>query len=97
MIAHGNINSRSKDVHDIATFLPKADADILGQALKRCFDFRETELPQNFSETLSDINTKSLERGWLSATASAPNKPDFKTAFESIVKVIGDMEKSFPR
>lgn len=95
LIAHGNINSRSKDVHDIATFLPKADADILGQALKRCFDFRETELPQNFSETLSDINTKSLERGWLSATASVPNKPQFETAFETIIKLIVDMERSF--
>ena len=96
LIAHGNINSRSKDVHDIATFLPKADPDILGQALKRCFDFRETELPNSFSATLSSINTKSLERGWISATASLPNKPQFKTAFETIVKLIGDMERFFP-
>lgn len=97
LIAHGNINSRSKYVHDIAAFLPKADADILGRALKRCFDFRETELPQNFSNTLSDINTKSLERGWLSATASVPNKPQFETAFKTIFKLIGDMERPFSR
>ena len=37
LVAHGDINSRSKDVYDLAIFLPKADPDILEAALKRCF------------------------------------------------------------
>lgn len=97
LIAHGDINSRSKDIYDLATFLPKADADLLGVALKRCFDFRRTELPPSFSSTLSEMNTESLERGWISATASVPDKPQFKTTFETIVRLIGEMERSFPR
>jgi hypothetical protein len=95
LIAYGDINSRSKDVYDLATFLPKADADILGEALKRCFDFRKTELPQSFSSTLSELNTKSLERGWTSATASVPGKTEFNTAFDVVVKWISKMEKFF--
>lgn len=96
LIAHGNINSRSKDVHDLAAFLPKADGEVLGQALKHCFAYRSTELPQSFSAFLSTIDTKSLERDWISATASIPDKPQFQTAFETVVKLIGDIEKSFP-
>ena len=95
LIAHGDINSRSKDIYDLATFLPKANADVLGVALKRCFDFRETELPQSFYSILSEMNTKSLERGWTSATASVPGKTEFKTEFDVVVKGIGKMEKFF--
>jgi predicted nucleotidyltransferase component of viral defense system len=97
LIAHGDINSRSKDVYDLATFLPKANAGVLDEALKRCFDFRKTDLPHNFSLTLSEMNTKSLERGWTSATASVPGKTQFKTAFDVVVKEIGKMGKFFAR
>lgn len=95
LIAHGNINSRAKDVHDLAAFLPKANAEVLGQALERCFKHRSTELPQNLSATLRSTDTKSLERGWISATASVPNKAQFETSFETIIRLIGDMERYF--
>lgn len=78
LISHGNVNSRSKDVYDFAFFLPKASADILEGALQRCFEFRETELPNSFATVLKSIDTKSLERGWISATASVSAKPQFK-------------------
>ena len=97
LITFGDLNSRSKDVYDLAILLPQADADILGQAIRRCFDFRETELPDSFSVTLKSIDTKSLERGWISATASVPGKPRFETAFETIIKLIGEMERLFKR
>lgn len=95
LISHGDINSRSKDVYDLAAFLPKADPKILGQALKRCFDHRSTELLQNLSVTLNGIDTKSLERGWISATASIPEKPQFKKTFEALMKLIGEIERFF--
>ena len=94
LIAHGDINSRSKDVFDLATFLPKADPLILRQALSRCFSFREADLPENLSETLSEMNTKSLERGWTSATASVPDKPQFSATFETVVRLISELEDS---
>lgn len=95
LISHGDINSRSKDVYDLAFLLPKADADILAQALKRCFEFRETKLPTSFSTVLKSMDTKSLERGWRSATASVPNKPKFQATFETVVRLINEMEISF--
>jgi hypothetical protein len=95
LVAHGNINSRSKDVHDLSVFLPKADAAILGEALKRCFAFRKTDLPQSFSKTIKSINTTSLERGWLSATATVLEERQFKSAFESVLRHVANLEKSF--
>lgn len=95
LVSHGNINSRSKDVHDLSVFLPKADATILIEALKKCFAFRETEIPESFSKTIKAINTMSLQRGWLSATASVPNEKKFKEAFDVILKYMAYLERSF--
>lgn len=95
LISHGDINSRSKDVYDLAAFLPRADPEVLRQALKRCFDYRSTDLPQKLSAAVEAIDTKSLERGWISATASIPDKPQFRSTFESLVRLIAEAERSF--
>lgn len=92
LISHGDQNSRSKDVHDLAVFLPKVDGPTLKEALKRCFGFRSTELPKLFHVEIKKINTDWLERGWASATDSIPNAMSFKTAFEKVVKLIGELE-----
>lgn len=95
LIAHGNINSRSKDVHDLSVFLPKAESAILGEALKKCFAFRKTEMPESFSETIKAINTTSLQRGWMTATTTVPKERDFKETFDDVVKSMGHLEQSF--
>lgn len=95
LIAHGNINSRSKDIYDLSIFLPQANAAILGEALKQCFTFRETDRPQSFSAAIREIDTRSLERGWVSAIASLPEEPQFKTSFETVVQHIVTLEKFF--
>ncbi|MBP9708586.1 MAG: nucleotidyl transferase AbiEii/AbiGii toxin family protein [Oligoflexales bacterium] len=95
LISHGNINSRSKDIHDLAIFLPKADAVTLGKALKRSFEHRGTELPEKFSTAIRSIDTKTLERGWQSAVASISKAPKFSDAFEAVIRQIAALEKSF--
>ncbi|MEK6627730.1 MAG: nucleotidyl transferase AbiEii/AbiGii toxin family protein [Bdellovibrionota bacterium] len=92
LISHGDQNSRSKDVHDLAVFLPKVDAPTLKEALKRSFDFRSTDLPKSFQTEIKNINTDWLERGWASAVDSIPNAMSFKTAFEKVVQLIGEIE-----
>ncbi len=95
LVAHGNINSRSKDVHDLSVFLPKVDASTLGEALKKSFAFRETEMPESFSQTIRTINTTSLQRGWTAATTTVPKEGGFKEAFDNVVKSMVQLEKSF--
>lgn len=94
LIAHGDTNSRSKDVHDLAIFLPKADTKVLDQAIKRCFEFRSTDRPSSFAEALVKLDTTRLERGWPSAVASVRGAPSFKSAFATLLKLIAEAEKS---
>ena len=93
LISHGDQNSRSKDVHDLAVFLPKADVPTLKEALKRCFDFRTTELPPSFHKIIKELNTDRLEKGWTSAIASISDAPKFKSTFETVLNFIAELEK----
>ncbi len=95
LVAHGDLNSRSKDVYDLAFLLPRANAVVLGQALKRCFEYRKTEFPDSFTTILKSMDTKALQRGWISATASIADKPKFQDNFETIAILINRMESSF--
>lgn len=95
LVTHGSINSRSKDVYDLCIFLSNSDAETLGEALRKCFAFRETNVPESFSNAIMAINTRSLERGWLTATATVPEARDFKDAFANIVKIMAELEKAF--
>lgn len=92
LITHGDEGSRSKDVHDLAIFLPKVDGPTLKAALKNSFNFRSTELPTSLHTEIKKINTARLERGWGSAVGSVQNAISFKTAFEKMVKLIGEIE-----
>ena len=92
LISHGDENSRSKDVHDLAIFLPLADRTTLKEALKRCFDFRSTQLPKSFYKEIKGLKTDRLERGWTSAISSVPNAPSFKSAFEKMLEMIKEFE-----
>ena len=92
LITHGDMNSRSKDVYDLAVFLPKADKNSLIEAIKRCFEYRETELPKSIAGSLKNLNTTRLEKGWNSALASLSEAPKFKNTFEKLVQQIqGDL------
>jgi predicted nucleotidyltransferase component of viral defense system len=92
LISHGDQNSRSKDIHDLAIFLPKANSKVLREALKRCFNFRETDLPESFLSPLKQLNTERLEKGWASAISSIPNASTFKSSFEALIKLIEKFE-----
>ena len=88
LVAHGDTNSRSKDVYDLCLFLPKADINFVKVALEKCFHYRETELPTNLSESLGKLNTARLKRGWPTAIASIQNAISFDEAFESLLEEV---------
>lgn len=95
LISHGDDNSRSKDVHDLAIFLPKTDPQTLKKAIKNCFEFRETELPKSFVEGVKQLNTSRLERGWDSAVSSIPNIGTFAEAFDALCEHLEKSEKEW--
>lgn len=95
LLSHGDANSRSKDVHDLSVFLPKVDAETLGTAIKRCFEFRKMELPEKISAEIKKINTHRLEQGWANSVSTVANAPEFKTAFDAVTKNMARLEKFF--
>lgn len=92
LISHGDENSRSKDVHDLAIFLPKADPKTLKKAIKNCFAFRDTEVPKSFLEEIKRLNTARLEVGWKSAVASVSGPMTFKEARKLVLNVMEGVE-----
>ncbi len=97
VVSLGDANSRSKDVYDLNLFLPKVDAKILNSALKKCFEFRKTELPESFVKVISEINTDVLERGWGRAVSSVPDAPKFKPTFDNLVSQLKALDANFRR
>ena len=85
LIERGGDNSRAKDVFDLYFYLPKANTQLLKQAINKCFEFRETELPIDPVKVLNNIDTTLLKKGWASAVASLKDAPSFDAAYSHIV------------
>ncbi|MBL7669690.1 MAG: nucleotidyl transferase AbiEii/AbiGii toxin family protein [Bdellovibrionaceae bacterium] len=88
LVARGDLNSRSKDVFDLVAFLPKANAAALQESLANCFKYRETALPGRLSDVVKELNTKTLERGWVSAVASVQDAPKFQDTFAKLISLL---------
>lgn len=82
----GSENSRSKDVFDLACLLPKANGQVLKEALARTFQYRGDSLPESIVVTIQEIDTTLLRRGWKSALAGLKTVPDFDQAFADLIK-----------
>jgi len=88
LISHGDTNSRSKDIFDLVFFLPKTRDQILIKAIKECFKFRDTALPESFAGFLENLDTIKLEKGWASASASVPEAPVFADAYQQLIELL---------
>lgn len=88
LVARGELNSRSKDVFDLVAFLPKAKTEALRESLAKCFKYRETELPERLSDVVKEMDTKTLERGWVSAVASIQGAPKFRDTFAELISLL---------
>jgi len=92
LISHGDHNSRSKDVHDLAIFLPKVNLSTLKKAIQSCLDFRETKVPKSFLDVVKKLNTSRLQKGWASAVASISTSKSFDEGFQDLVNELKKIE-----
>lgn len=93
LIIRGGDNSRAKDIYDLYFYLPKADLEFLKVAINKCFKFRETKIPKDFSKSLRAIDTTLLEKGWPSVTASLKTKKSFSEVFNFLIKEFEKIKK----
>lgn len=93
LISLGAANSRSKDVYDLSIFLPQAEPKTVAEALKKTFAFRSTDLPADFADAVSRLDTKALERGWNRAVASIQDAPKFQEAFAKVISLLEQFDR----
>lgn len=91
LVSKGAANSRAKDVFDIGLLLPKAEANILTEALQATFDYRGDPLPKDIPTVLESMDTTLLEKGWKSAAGYIAGAGDLKTTLAMIVKNLRDL------
>ncbi len=92
LVDRGENNSRSKDIFDLAYFLPKADGATLKKALHASFEYRKTTLPNNLIEFLREIDLSLLKSGWPSIASGIKNAPSCEEAYQSF---IDELQKFF--
>lgn len=88
LLTRGSENSRSKDVFDLACLLPKANGQILKEALARTYQYRNDTLPQSSLGTIQEIDITLLKRGWKSALAGLKTLPNFEQTFADLIKIL---------
>lgn len=84
LISRSSDNSRSKDVFDLAFYLPQCQKEVLFTALKETFTYRGDQLPPSISQAISEVNQEILIKGWKAATGLLKSKPDFNECFRFI-------------
>jgi len=93
LVERGGDSSRSKDIFDLVHFLPKADIFILEKALKACFNYRDTQLPEDLADFISNIDVTLLKRGWPSAVSVMKQPPTFEDSFQILLKELKKISK----
>ena len=88
LIVRGGYSSRSKDIFDLAFYLPKADSKLLREAIHACFKRRKTRLPKNIHKTISSYDFKLIKKGWSKATSSLSEEVDFDNYLQIILNEI---------
>jgi hypothetical protein len=85
LISLGQDNSRSKDIFDLAFYLPNAKPEIVQEAIARTFAHRGDDKRKSIGEFLKNLDHSMLRRGWRSATATIRPAPDFDQTINAVI------------
>ncbi len=93
LVSHGSLNSRFKDVYDLAHLLPRCkNITILRRAIKETFRARETTVPKSFSVFWKTLNKESLRRSIGSVSMAVGNTPDFAQLEKSLSRLLNRLD-----
>lgn len=93
LVSHGSLNSRFKDVYDLALLLPKCkNVATLRLAIKNSFAARETKAPENFSEFWKTLNKDVLRRSAGSVSMAVGDSPGFDELEKVLSKLLKRLE-----
>ena len=86
LVSLGAENSRSKDIFDLAFYLPNANADLLKRAIARTFAHRGDAVPDSIATDIKSMDHSLLRRGWRSATGAIRPAPDFDITIKLVIE-----------
>ena len=85
LISRGSESSRSKDIFDLSILLPQCNKKLLLESLEKTFKFRANPLPEDFVNSIEEIDIDLLKRGWRSATSGILGEHDFDKTFHNFI------------
>ena len=86
MVSLGAANSRSKDIFDLAFYLPNAKAELLKQAIARTFAQRSDKVPNSIVTDIETMDHSQLRQGWRSATCAIGLAPDSEVTIKLVIE-----------
>jgi hypothetical protein len=93
LISHGSINSRFKDIFDLAILLPKCDdVTLLNKAIDRTFTHRSTERPISIQKYWQNLDKSALKRAVGAVFVNSGSVPDFEDLdkqLTDLLKILG--------
>ena len=85
ILTKGAANSRARDIYDCDLLLPRADANLLKEALAETFSYRRDSLPKEISPSISTFDASLLKRGWTSAAGYIEGADGFDVTFQRLI------------
>ena len=79
-------SSRAKDLYDLSFYLPQAKEEKLKLAIKSCFEYRETNLPESLYETMKAYEFSLVKKSWNKVTSVIVEKVDFETCLNAVLE-----------
>jgi len=96
MVRHGKLNSRMKDYYDLWLILETFEFDSMSlkMAIKTTFKKRETEIPDERPESLSDEYARASQTHWINFLNKMDLQNDQVTDFSNVLEQIWDFLKT---
>ena len=79
-------SSRAKDLYDLSFYLPQAKKEKLKLAIKSCFKYRKTALPENLYEAMKTYEFSLVRRAWNKVTSVLSEKVHFETCLNTVLE-----------
>ena len=67
-------------------YLPQAKKESLKLAIKSCFEYRKTDLPENLYETMKAYDFFLVKKSWNKVTSVVAEKVDFETCLNTVLE-----------
>ncbi len=85
-------SSRAKDLYDLSLYLPQANKNKLKKSLMKCFQHRETNLPESIYETMKSYSYGLVEKSWSKVSSVVSEKVEFENCLSTFLNELKKLD-----